>query len=113
MRVTRKLSGNTVVEAEGQTMVELFEKLSALEEIFRPGPCGLCHGTQLGFRTRETGGMKFHECMCLRCGAAFAFGMKKAPAGVLFPQRKDADGKYKPNGGWSKWAPTNGSDAGP
>jgi hypothetical protein len=105
MKVTRKLSGNTVVEAEGQTMVEMFEKLSQLEEIFRPGPCGLCRGTQVGFRTREVGGVKFHEAWCHGCGAALGFGTKKQPAGVLFPQRKDSDGKWKPNGGWSKWVP--------
>jgi hypothetical protein len=108
MKVQRKISANTLVEAEGQTVLEVFEKLSQLEEIFRPGPCGLCKGTQVAFRTRENGGVKFHEAVCLGCGAAFAFGTKKAPAGVLFPQRKDAEGHVKPNGGWSRWTPTNG-----
>src|SRR5262249_61822763 len=100
MKVQRKISANTVVEAEAQSMVDLFEQLSQLEEILRAGPCGLCKGTQIGFRTREVSGVKFHEAVCLDCGAAFAFGMKKQPAGVLFPQRKDADGKWKANGGW-------------
>jgi hypothetical protein len=38
--------------------------------------------------------VKFHEAVCHGCGAAFGFGMKKTPAGVLFPQRKDAEGKW-------------------
>ena len=112
MKIQRKISANTVVDADGQTVLELFEKLSQLEEIFRPGPCGLCEGAHTGFRTREVGGVKFHEAVCLGCGAAFAFGTKKAPAGVLFPQRKDADGHVKPNGGWTKWTPTNGGGEG-
>jgi hypothetical protein len=109
MKVQRKINQSTIVEADGQTVMELFEQLSQLEEIFRSGPCGLCKGTQIGFRTRENAGVKFHEALCLGCGAAFAFGTKKAPAGVLFPQRKDAEGKWKPDGGWSKWTP-NGDD---
>jgi hypothetical protein len=108
MKVQRKINANTVVEAEAQSMVELFEQLSQLEEIFRPGACGLCKGTQCSFHTREVGGVKFHEAVCLGCSAAFAFGIKKQPAGVLFPLRKDVDGNWKANGGWSKWTPTNG-----
>jgi hypothetical protein len=106
VKIIRKISATTIIEAEGQTMVELFEKLSQLEEIFRSGPCGLCKGTQVGFRTREVSGVKFHEAVCLGCGAVFAYGTKKQPAGMLFPQRKDADGNVKANGGWTKWTPT-------
>ena len=36
MKVQRKINANTVVEAEAPSMVELFEQLSQLEEIFRP-----------------------------------------------------------------------------
>lgn len=108
MKIQRKMNGNTVVEAEAQSMIELFEQLSQMEEIFRPGPCRLCQGTTIGFRTREVGGVKFHEAVCLGCGAAFAFGMRKGAGGALFPQRKDAEGKLKANSGWSRWTPTNG-----
>jgi hypothetical protein len=111
MKIQRKLSPNTLVEAEAATVLELFEQLSQLEEIFRAGPCGLCKGTQVSFRTREVSGVKFHEALCLGCGAAFTFGTRKGPAGMLFPQRKDGDGKWKANGGWSRWAPQNGGEA--
>jgi hypothetical protein len=105
VKITRKLNSTTVVEAEGTTLVEVFEQLSQLEEIFRPTPCGLCKGSQHSFRTREVSGNKFHEVVCLDCGAAFAFGCRKGAGGLLFPQRKDSDGNYKPNGGWSRWVP--------
>jgi hypothetical protein len=113
MKVTRKLSANTIVEAEGDTVLALFESLSQLEEVFRPGPCGLCAGTQVRFRTREVNGNKFHEAVCCACGAAFSFGMKKQPAGVLFPQRKNGDGALKPNGGWIKWTRAGDDDPAP
>ncbi len=105
MKVTRKISPSTVIEAEAPTVLELFEILSQLEEIFRAGPCGCCGGTRIKFRTRcVPGDLKFHEAVC-DCGAALGFGQKKHPAGVLFPQRKDAEGNWKPNGGWAKWQP--------
>jgi hypothetical protein len=110
VKIQRKISANTVVDADAPTMIELFEQLSQLEEIFRPGPCGLCRGTQISFRTRDVSGVKFHEAICIGCGAALGFGTRKQPAGVLFPQRKDGDGNLKPNGGWSRWTPTNGGD---
>jgi hypothetical protein len=69
MKVQRKIGASTIIEAEGQTLVELFEKLSQLEEIFRPGPCGLCKATSVGFRTREVNGIKFHEAWCHGCGS--------------------------------------------
>ena len=48
MKITRKLN-NTVVEAEGASMVEVFERLSELEEIFRQGRCGLYDDPHLLF----------------------------------------------------------------
>ncbi len=112
MKIQRKLNGSTLIEAEAMTMIELYEQLSQLEEIFRCGPCGMCKGAAISFRTRDVSGVKFHEALCLGCGAAFAFGTRKQPAGVLFPQRKDAEGNAKPNGGWTKWTPTNGGGEG-
>src|SRR5205085_1698047 len=41
------------------------------------------------------------------CRARFVFGQSKQHPGTLFPQRKDREGKAKPNGGWSRW---EGSD---
>ncbi len=107
MKIQRKLNSNTLVEAEAQTMVELFEQLSQLEEIFRQDVCGVCKGTRIGFRTREINGVKFHEAHCLNsaCGAAMGFGMKKGAGGQLFPQRKNGEGKLKTNNGWAKYVP--------
>ena len=38
MKLQRKISTSTIVEAEAPTMVELFEVIPALEEVFRPPP---------------------------------------------------------------------------
>lgn len=109
MKVQRKLNNNTIIECEAPTMVELFEQVSQLEEIFAHRSCGICKGTHTTYRTREVNNIKFHEVHCLRCGAAFAFGLRKGAGGQLFPQRKDAEGKWKANDGWSKWVP-NGEE---
>ena len=109
MKIQRKLNSSTIIEVEAGSMVQLFEELSAMEELFRCGPCGLCKGSAIGYRTREVSGIKFHEAVCLGCGAAFAFGVRKGASGALFPQRRDAEGKVKLNGGWARWTPTNGN----
>ena len=108
MKVQRKLGLNTIVEADGDTVAEVFEDLALLEWVFsHPRVCGLCREEGRDFlRPRKTGqGKKYHKCVCVGCGAEFRFGVRTCRPGVLFPQLKDAEGRDKPNGGWSKWTP--------
>src|SRR4051794_7091064 len=102
MKVQRKVNGSTILEASGETLLEVFEQLSTMMEVFGVERCGLCQCSPVGFRTREVNNIKFHEAFCYNCGAALAYGQKKQPAGVLFPRRRDAQGNKLPNGGWSK-----------
>jgi hypothetical protein len=107
VKVTRKISGTTIVEAEGQTIMEVFEQLSRLEAVFAGHEtCGLCGKSGVRFETQEDKeGHKYHKAVCLACGAEFRFGTRKTPPGVLFPQLKDSEGRDKKNGGWAKWEP--------
>ncbi len=107
MKVQRKVSGTTIVEAEGGTVKEVFEAIALLESIFcGHETCGLCGKTGVRYECQhDKDGNAYHKAICLACGAEFRFGVKKAPAGVLFPQLKDKDGNWKPNGGWAKWTP--------
>jgi hypothetical protein len=113
MKVQRKVSPTTILEAEGQTVAEVFEQLARLEEVFHGHEiCGLCKKPGAAYRVRQDkDGNKYHEAVCLACGAEFRFGVRKTPAGVLFPQRKDAEGNVKPNDGWSKWTPNGEAGA--
>lgn len=109
MKVQRKISPTTIVEADGPTVADVFESLARLEEIFHGHEvCGLCHGPDVRYQVRQDkDGNKYHHAVCMepRCGAEFRFGQRREPKGVLFPQLKDADGNWKPNGGWAKFAP--------
>lgn len=106
MKIQRKISPTTIVEAEGQTVAEVFEALARLEGIFAGyETCGLCQHTGVRYAVQEDKeGHKYHKAVCLSCGAEFRFGMRKTPPGVLFPQIKDQNGNYKPDGGWAKWS---------
>jgi hypothetical protein len=107
MKVQRKISSTTLVEVEGQSVVEVFEQLARLEEVFAGHEtCGLCGKAGVHYEVQSAKqDNKYYKAVCVACGADFRFGFRKAPAGVLFPQLKDAEGKMKPNGGWSKWQP--------
>jgi hypothetical protein len=105
MKVQRKISPTTIIEVEGNTVAEVFEKLACLESVFHGYEvCGLCGKREVTYKAQEDKeGHKYHNAVCLNCGAEFRFGMRKSPPGVLFPQTKDQAGNVKPDGGWSKW----------
>lgn len=105
MKVQRKVTPTTIVEVEGQTVMEVFEALAAAEQVFSSHEtCGLCKSTGVRYECQQDRqGNKYHKAVCVSCRAEFRFGVKKSPAGVLFPQLKDKDGNWKPNGGWAKW----------
>ena len=107
MKIQRKISGTTIVEADGDTVMEVFEALANLESIFSGHEtCGLCGKTGVTYACqRDKDNNRYFKAVCLACGAEFRFGIKREPEGALFPQLKDKDGNLKPNGGWAKWVP--------
>ena len=111
MKVQRKLGSTIIIEAEGATVVDVFDTLAALEEIFRPRPCGSCKCNSITYTLRtDKEGNKYRQATCLSCGAEFRFGLKRGPAGILFPQLRDKSGQSKPNGGWVKFNGTRQPD---
>lgn len=94
-------------------MAEVFEALARLEEVFHGHEeCGLCKNRNVGYQVRQDkDGNKYYQAVCLTCRAEFRFGVRREPPGCLFPQRKDADGNWKPNGGWLRYEPP--ADAAP
>lgn len=106
LKVQRKLNANTIIEADGQTTAEVFEKLASLEEVFRVTQCGKCGCDRVTFTVRrDKEDHVYYQAQCLdaNCGAEFRFGVRKKPAGTLFPQLKDRDGNWKNFGGWLIW----------
>lgn len=105
MKVTREF-GKFSVEFDAATQVELFEQVSNFQEVFEQTKCGKCGSENLRFVVRtDAEENKYYELRCADCGARLSFGCNKKGGG-LFPKRKDAEGNWKPDGGWCKWDQT-------
>jgi len=123
MQVQKKINGSTIVRAEGDTHVDLFEALSSMQEVFADDVCGCCDGDSVRFVVRQNkDDDKFYELHCLssKCRARLSFGASKKGGG-LYPKRKfDTLSKgekenrkhqekdvnewgYLPNNGWYKY----------
>jgi hypothetical protein len=107
-----KVTPRCIIEADGGTVKEVFERLALLAEILgHADKCGKCGGTRIIPKMRRPQGNVYFELSCLQCGARLALGQNKE-GGTLFPKTKNDDGTPKPNGGWEKWS-GNGDDAAP
>lgn len=108
MKANLTLAGGRLnFEIEGESVKDVFERVSAVQEIFEAeSTCGCCEGNDIRFLARQVDDYKFYElaCMSVGCRARFAFGQMKK-GGALYPRRKDEDGNWLPNRGWSKFVP--------
>jgi hypothetical protein len=111
MKAQLKVSPMAIVEADGSTVKEVFERLAFLAEVLgHADKCGACQGNRIIPKVRHNQGFTFYELACLGCGAKLALGQCKGEGGVLFPKTRNDDGTAKPNGGWEKWT-GSGDDA--
>jgi translation initiation factor 2 beta subunit (eIF-2beta)/eIF-5 len=104
MKVICKVNEKVTFELEGSGQKDIFEQLSSVQEVFGEGACGKCNSENIRFQVREVDGNKFYELKCNACGSTLAFGAHKK-GDTLFPKRKDGDGKWLDNKGWTKWVP--------
>ncbi len=98
-------NGALEFELESPLVVDLFESIAKVQEVFETATqCGMCESTNLRYAVREVDDNKFYEvqCQAIGCRARFAFGQHKK-GGSLFPKRKDAEGEWIPNGGWTRY----------
>ena len=98
-------SGRLSVEVEGDTQKDVFRQLSAFQEVFEQTKCGKCGSEDLRFVVRDVEDNDFYELHCNECHSRFAFGQHKGKDGTLFPRRKDGQGNWIPNNGWTKYNP--------
>jgi len=101
MEVTKKV-GSLTITFEGETQKDIVKQLSSLEEVFGESACGKCGSENLRWVVRENDGNEYYELRCLDCGAKLSFGVNKKGGG-LFPKRKDGEGNWLPDKGWTKW----------
>lgn len=118
MKVSHKSkNGRIEIFAEGETQKDVFRQLSSLQEVFEETECGVCGDDDIRFVVRTVDDNDFYELHCLGwkydtniqqynyCRAKLAFGQHKGKEGTLFPKRKDKDGNWLPNNGWTRWKP--------
>lgn len=94
--------GGLVFELDVTDDRALFEKIAHLQEVFNNQTCGKCSSEKVVFRVREVEDDKYYEMHCNECRARFSMGCKKKD-NELFPKRKDAEGNYLPDNGWTRW----------
>ena len=104
--------GKVWLETDSMSAKDAISALSEYAEVFSQTTCGECQSDNVRPSHRQAQGYDFYEMLCLACGARLQFGQRR-DGGCLFPKRKDTDGNWLPNGGWSKYQPkqTNHDDA--
>jgi len=118
MRVSKDLLNGVVVTAEGDTIVEVWEQLAQLTQVFGETEATKGGKTSKVFehRVRTVGDNKFYELYCPELKAKLLFGVGQGNnLGNLYPKRMETDGKgkavkdendkpvYLPDKGWKKW----------
>jgi len=99
-------NGKFAIDIEGEEMVDIFEKIGHVQDVFDETKCIKCGNENLKFTIRRNkDDDPFYELRCgdiKTCGAKLQYGPHKK-GGTLFPKRKDADGNFLPDDGWIKW----------
>jgi ribosomal protein L40E len=103
MKVTKK-AGSYTIECEGKDAKECFVNMAGALDVFGESNCGACGSTDLREQVRENGGHTFYEKRCMECGATLSYGQRKSD-GSMYPRRKDRDGNWMENRGWSLYKP--------
>ena len=102
MKVIYK-TGKFTIEAEGST-TEIFEQLASFDSVFGNCVNKANDSDNIGFKVREVDGNKYYEMYDKDTFHSLKFGKTKKD-GSLFPRRKDTDGNWLSDGGWTKYDP--------
>lgn len=103
MKVTYRLP-KVEVEVDGDCTRDCFDKIATAVEIFSNSKCGACDSDNVVPVVRENGGNHFREMKCIDCGCSLGFGQRRQD-GEMYPRRKDREGAWLENRGWTKWQP--------
>ena len=109
MKIVYRVNDSMTCEFEGSSQTEIFKSLADFSEVFSMDTCGKCQKKNVQYTVRTVDDNSYHELRCRSCGARFSFGEHKKGE-TLFPKRKDANGNWLPNMGWTKWNKETGKN---
>ena len=117
MKVSKTI-GSTTFTAEGETTLEIFKELAALQEAFSDDHCEKCKGTNLKYvcrvSTKDGETYPFQDLVCQSCSSKLHFGLSQK-GDNLYPKRFKTNNKGKAlkddndraikvgENGWLKW----------
>ena len=92
MKAHYKLKGGQVViEIEAEKMIDLFEGLTHIEDVFGNDECQLCKSKDVRFAVRKNKDEdKFYEVQCQnsKCRAKLALSVNKGKEGTMYAVKK-------------------------
>ncbi len=89
---------------EGENQKEVFKQLAGFQEVFDQCKCAKCGCEDVKFVVRNVQENEYFELRCTnnQCRAKLSMGVSKKGGG-LFPKRKDKEGNWLPDSGWTRW----------
>ena len=114
--MTAKLSiqtrPGTTIHLDGDDPKKAIAILTKWDAMLTEQHCGACQSPQIVPRHRQAQGYDFYNLSCLKCGHRLEFGQLREGGG-LFPKRKDDQGNWLENNGWTKWQKEGGQNQSP
>lgn len=90
------------LEVDSNSVKDAMKELGPYEEVFSHSTCGACGSTNVVNQVREVDRFTYYERSCTDCRARLQFGQHQT-GHTLFPKKKDSEGNWLPNNGWTKW----------
>jgi hypothetical protein len=117
MQVTYKTAdGRLTFTFDATNDKEVFARIGSIQELYEDGTVEIdgeeVPETDVRYRCRTVGKFSFPEKFYKGNNAALRGYYKAYSEGEngLYPKRKDKDGNWLPNGGWTKWEGNQGEE---
>ena len=107
MKAELKVRPNLIITLEEDKMTDLFELMSAAQEVFSEN-CGKCGSDDIRFLVRKNDKSTFLELQCNKCFSKLPISPHDNKMGTIYPKRYTKDKEtdkltWLPNSGWQKY----------
>jgi hypothetical protein len=107
MKAELKVRPNLIITLEEDKMTDLFELMSAAQEVFSEN-CGKCGSDDIKFLVRKNDKSTFLELQCKKCWAKLPISPHDNKMGTIYPKRYNKDKEtgtttWLPDQGWCRY----------